>query len=73
VFKGDNNNAMMDDYMLAIGDCQKGYCRNHIRRSHKLSDIDVTQYMEMITGCGPDEAAIREGLDNLLERAKAAR
>ncbi len=72
VYKGANNQAQMDDYLLAVGDCQKGYCRNHARRVHKVSDIDVSEYIEMAPGCCPGEADVIAALDNVLTRVEAA-
>lgn len=73
VFKGKNNNAMMDDFMLAVGNCQRGYVRNHKRRSHKLSDLDLDPFIVTVEGCcpGPSVEEIDAGIQELLARAKA--
>ena len=71
VFQGASNKGMMDDYMLAVGECQRNYCKNHVRRAHKLSDIDAAEYIELVEGCGPEEADVRARLESLIVRANA--
>lgn len=73
VFRGASNKAGMEDFLLAVGDCQKGYCHNHIRRCHKLSDVDAGKYIEQVLGCGDEVTveSIREGIRVCLEKAKA--
>ena len=73
VFRGADNKAGVEDYLLAVGDCQKGYCRNHIRRCHKYSDVDAGKYIQQVLGCGDEVTveAIVEGIKVCLAKAKA--
>ncbi len=70
VFRGERNKAAVDDLLLAIGDCQKGYCRNHARRGHKISDVDFDKTMVFLPGCPPTEEEIRAAFADALSRAR---
>ena len=72
VFVGKGNNAMMDDYLLAIGECMKGYCRYHKRRTYKLFGINTDEYIAFVDKCPAGEADVRQALDDLLERRQKA-
>jgi hypothetical protein len=48
-----------------------GYIRNHGRRVHKFSDIDVTEYAVFKDGCPVSEGDIAEGLRDLIVKMKA--
>ena len=67
-FTGKDNKAMMDDFFLAIGACQMGYCKYHKRRTYKLFGIDTDEYMTLVEKCPPGEADIRLAIDEMLER-----
>ena len=69
VFTGKDNKAMMDDFLLAVGSCQKGYCRYHKRRTYKLFGINTDEYMILVDECPPEESDVRLALDELLGRA----
>lgn len=70
IFRGADNQAAVDDLLLAIGDCQAGYCRNHARRGHKISDVDFDQTMVYQPGCPPTAEEIRSAFEEILRRAK---
>ncbi len=70
IFRGANNKAAVDDLLLAIGDCQAGYCRNHARRGHKISDVDFDKTMVFQPGCPPTADEIENSLREILSRAK---
>ena len=59
-----------NDLLLAIGDCQAGYCRNHARRGHKISDVDFDKTMVYQPGCPPTAEEIRSAFEEILRRAK---
>lgn len=70
IFRGADNQAAVDDLLLAIGDCQAGYCRNHARRGHKISDVDFDKTMVYQPGCPPTAEEIRSAFEEILRRAK---
>ena len=71
VYQGANNKAAMDDYLFAAGKCLSGYIRNHGRRVHKYSDIDVTEYAVYKDGCPINGDDVLEGLRELAKKIKA--
>jgi len=70
VHQGERNNAGMEDYLLAAGKCMAGYIRNHGRRVHKFSDVDVTEYAVFKDGCPISENDVMEGLRELVGKMK---
>jgi len=71
VFQGENNRAEMDDFVFAAGKCLSGYIRNHGRRVHKISDIDVSEYSVFKNGCPIDENDVIDGLRELIDKMDA--
>ena len=71
VYQGKNNEAANDDFLFAAGKCQAGYIRNHGRRVHKYSDIDVSEYSVFKDGCPISESDIIEGLRELARKIAA--
>lgn len=70
LFRGADNQAAVGDLLLAIGDCQAGYCYNHRRRGHKISDVDFDKTMVCQPGCPPTEEEVRAAFEEILSRAK---
>jgi hypothetical protein len=68
VYQGGNNKAAMDDYLFAAGRCMAGYIRNHARRVHKYSDVDVTEFAVYTDGCPISEEDVIDGLNELIKK-----
>jgi hypothetical protein len=68
VYQGENNKAGMDDYLFAAGKCLEGYIRNHGRRVHKVSDIDVSEFSVYKSGCPITEADVIDGVRELAQK-----
>ena len=71
VYQGENNKGETEDYLLAAGKCMSGYIRNHGRRVHKSSDLDVTEYCVFKDGCPIDPADVIGGLRELKDKMGA--
>ena len=70
VFRGSNNSAGLEDYVLGVGRCQDFYCYNHGRRIHKYHDDAAQNYLTQVKGCPPDPVEVKSALDAMVERAK---
>ena len=69
ILRGSKNLARMDDYLLAVGDCQQGYCRHHSHRVRKMTEKNPEDLIEFVSGCPPTIDEIIAGLNALSRRA----
>lgn len=64
VFRGDRVTGKMDDLVIAMGDCQEGYIRNHRNRVKKLLNIDPAKCCKHLKGCPPNLNSINSELED---------
>jgi len=65
-FMGKHNTAQMNEKVICVGRCQKGYHKYHGNRVHKLTALDPGKLSIYINGCPVGVEEIKSGISSFL-------
>jgi len=68
IYRGQSNQAKIEDLLVLVGDCEENYYRYHGDRLRKILKQEPDRYMEFIPGCPPDKKEIKNALHKILKR-----